>query len=353
MNLRSAVRRVLADLNRQSYALWYTSNHHSDDHHNNHEALTHGLDYFAPPAGAGQNSGPNSQRRHQQCVAGRSPQARLRADELYMERRKQNVQNYGSSWIKPPGVFKSLHQIREERREMEEHQEALRREQLAHELAEAEAAEELLQGDGDDGDMEEVRDLDDDIPEADTTGIDQDGSSDDEDSDEDDVPRGVLAQRMPDDMFRDALIRGDESHDGFAGEDGLGSDEEDGSQMFQEEDLAHDHGVGNDADLDMDMNMDADLDDDVPEGELGGYEHTDTEEELSSTEDDDSVDMGRLPFGRPLNGTVVRIDDTQNSLDLTNPGPEAAISHGDVSSSAHGIGAGISRFGRNSRQSMG
>jgi len=236
---------------------------------------------------------------------------------------------------------------------MEEHQEALRREQLAHELAEAEAAEELLQGDGDDGDMEEVRDLDDDIPEADTTGIDPDESSDDEDLDEDDVPRGVLAQRMPDDMFRDALIRGEESHNGFAGEDGMGSDEEDGSQMFQEEDLAQDQGVDNDADLDMDMNMDADLDDDVPEGELGGYEHTDTEEELSSTEDDDSVNMGRLPFGRPLNASVVRIDDTQNSLDLTNPGPGAAISHGDMSSSAHGSAAGISRFGRNSGQSMG
>ena len=87
-----------------------------------------------------------------------------------MERRKINIQNYGSGWIKPPGIHKSLHQQREEKREMEEHQEALRREALAQELAEAEAAEgvdELLQGEGMDGEMEEVRDLDDEVPDAD------------------------------------------------------------------------------------------------------------------------------------------------------------------------------------------
>ena len=65
-----------------------------------------------------------------------------------MERRKHNIQNYGNSWIKPPGIPKSLYQLREEKREMEEHQEALRREALAQELAEAEAegVDALLQG---------------------------------------------------------------------------------------------------------------------------------------------------------------------------------------------------------------
>jgi len=42
------------------------------------------------------------------------------------------------------------------------------------------------------------------------------------------------------------------------------------------------------------MDMDADLDDEVPEATLGGYEHTDTEEECTSSEDE-SVDIGRLP----------------------------------------------------------
>jgi hypothetical protein len=90
-----------------------------------------------------------------------------------MERRKNNVSNYGSSWIKPPGVMKTLTQTREEERELLEHQEAMRREQLAQELAEAEAEA----GDGPqtgmmDGDMEDARDLDDDIPEVSNEDLD-------------------------------------------------------------------------------------------------------------------------------------------------------------------------------------
>ena len=55
-----------------------------------------------------------------------------------MERRRKNVARFGQTWLKPPGVAKTLYQMEEERREMEEHQEALRREQLAQELADAE-----------------------------------------------------------------------------------------------------------------------------------------------------------------------------------------------------------------------
>ncbi|KFY20385.1 hypothetical protein V491_03753, partial [Pseudogymnoascus sp. VKM F-3775] len=132
---------------RDSHTLWYSSNHHNNDYSGQHEAITN-VDHLSPNVGSGQNSGPHPLRRGQQGLANRTPLARLRADELYMERRKQNVQNYGSSWIKPPGVVKSLHQLREEKRELEEHQEALRREQLAQELAEAEVADELLQGEG-------------------------------------------------------------------------------------------------------------------------------------------------------------------------------------------------------------
>jgi len=50
--------------------------------------------------------------------------------------------------------------------------------------------------------------------------------------------------------------------------------------------------------------MDADLDDEVPEADLGGYEHTDTEEECSSSEDE-SVDERRLPVQQP---SMVRSD---------------------------------------------
>lgn len=69
----------------------------------------------------------------------RTSLGRLRADEAYMARRLANISNFGSTWLKPPGVAKSLYQMREERREAEEHAEAMRREQLAADLAEAEA----------------------------------------------------------------------------------------------------------------------------------------------------------------------------------------------------------------------
>jgi hypothetical protein len=230
-----------------------------------------------------------------------------------MERRKHNIQNYGNSWIKPPGIPKSLYQLREEKREMEEHQEALRREALAQELAEAEAegVDALLQGEGMDPDMEEARDLDDEVPEADTTNLEADDTdSEDEENDVEEVPRGVLAARIPDDVYREAIIRGEEVRAARFVNDGA-ADEEDQSQMLQEEDLVHE-ARGH---LDMDMDMDADLDADIPEAEAGGYEHTDTEAELTSS-DDDSSDDGRLPQRNAVTTSMVRSDGTQNSMDL-------------------------------------
>lgn len=185
----------------------------------------------------------------------------------------------------------------------------MRREQLAQELAEAEAGDELLQGEGIDGEMEEARDLDDDIPEAEITGIDAE-ESDEEDGDEQRT-EDVLAQRMPEDVYREAIARGDER--------GHISDEEDASQMLQEDDLVHDYSRvdGQDIDIGMGMDMDADLDEEVPEAEPDEYEHTDTEEELSSSEDDEDIDNMPLPRDRTLNSSMVRSDGTQNSLDLS------------------------------------
>ena len=142
-----------------------------------------------------------------------------------MERRKTNVSNLGSTWLKPPGVSKTLFQMREEERERQEHEEAMRREEmLARELAEAEAAaaavavggavnatvpvlgevtaaEGMEEGDtntvpgGADGDMEMMegdddmdemgaRDLDEDIPDADEGGFGYDGASEDDEEEE-------------------------------------------------------------------------------------------------------------------------------------------------------------------------
>lgn len=200
---------------------------------------------------------------------------------------------------------------------MEEHQEALRREALAQELAEAEAggADALLQGEGMDGEMEEARDLDDDVPEAETTQLEADEAddSDDEDVEQDEgdeIPRGILASRLPDDVYREALVRGEEVGTTRFGDEGGSTIDGDESQMLQEEDLFQ-SGAGH---QDMDMDMDADLDAEIPEA--GGYEHTDTEAELSSEDDDESVDAGVLPRYQP-GASMVRSDGTQNSLDLS------------------------------------
>ncbi|KAE8449179.1 hypothetical protein EG329_008346 [Mollisiaceae sp. DMI_Dod_QoI] len=233
-----------------------------------------------------------------------------------MERRKQNIQNYGSSWIKPPGIPKSLYQMREEEREMKEHQEALRREQLAQELAEAEAEglDEMLQGEGMDGDMGEARDLDDDVPDAETTRLEEDESDgSDEENETEEPPRGMLAARIPDDVYREAIVRGEEVRTNRFGEEGGSAlDEEDHSGMLQEEDLVHENRDHHDEDMDMD----ADLDADIPDADEGGYEHTDTEAELTSS-DDESVDAGRLLQQFQATTSMVRSDGTQNSMDLS------------------------------------
>lgn len=287
-----------------SYSIWYTS---SSAHTPSIEKQSSSDRPNAPPHNSGLPS-----RRH--LAANRHPLERLRRDEEYIERRKQNIQNYGNSWIKPPGVSKSLYQMREEKREMEEHQEALRREQLAQELAEAEAEDVLLQGEGMDGDVEEARDLDDDVPEAETTHL---GDEDEEDSDTenaepeeaDQVPRGILAARLPDDVYREALVRGDGVATAFGDEGGSAMDDE--SQMLQEEDLVHAGAPGHE---ETGMDLDADLDDDIPEAD--GYEHTDSDAELSSDEDNESVDHGVLPPYQPAT-SMIRSDGTQNSLDLS------------------------------------
>ncbi|KAB8292146.1 hypothetical protein EYC80_007889 [Monilinia laxa] len=299
-----------------SYNLWYTSSHSNIPQHV--EPTGNSFDHAVLHVTSNQNHG---SRRQQ--ASNRTPLARLRLDEEYIERRKQNVQNWGSSWIKPPGVSKSLHQLREEKREMEEHQEALRREQLAQELAEAEEAEAeaMIPGDDMEGEMEDMVDLDDEIPDADETRV---GSSDSEDASEDsegseeesdpeEVPREVAASRMANDAYREATARGRQPGGSMFEDDG-GSTiaDEDQSQMLQEEDLIHEHeGENNGAD------MEVDLDDDIPEADEG-YEHTDTEDELDSSEEESEAES--LPHGNHggHGASMVRSDGTQNSMDLSN-----------------------------------
>ncbi|KAH6999785.1 Apc15p protein-domain-containing protein [Ilyonectria destructans] len=294
---------------RDSHSLWYRSsrspltppgpvdNHHHGDPHSHHHGSNH-----------------SRQRGH---ALERSALARLAADEQYMQRRRLNVQNYGSGWLRPPGVPKTLHQLREEKREQEEHQEAMRREQLAQELAEAEAEANPENGMMDDVQLDGAQDLDDEIPDADDEfGLHDDDDDDDEEEDEDDLDEdeggeaeedadeSVLREerqndlmaarmRMNDDAFREALARGDPDGEGIYGGDEEIEEEEQG-HMLDEDDFAQE---GTDDGLGVDM--DADLDDDIPEAESGGYEHTDSEAEFTSSseeQDDDDEDDADISF---------------------------------------------------------
>ncbi|ETS02147.1 hypothetical protein M419DRAFT_129934 [Trichoderma reesei RUT C-30] len=285
---------------RDSHSLWYSSSRnpfippgpvdilHTDTNHSHH--------------------GPAHSRQRGQLME-RTPLARLAADEQKMNRRRLNVQNFGSTWIKPPGVPKTLHQMREEKREQEEHQEAMRREQLAQELAEAEGGGPMDEGMMDDVQLDGAQDLDDEIPDAEDAfdpssddESEEDGGEEDEENEEgeddddeealreeeadeealrEERQHGLVAarMRMTDDAFREALIRGDPEADGsmYGGDEDL--EDEDREQLLDEDDLYDntlDDGTAGD--------MDADLDDDIPEADDdGGYEHTDSEAEVSSS----------------------------------------------------------------------
>ncbi|KAI1127309.1 Apc15p protein-domain-containing protein [Nemania abortiva] len=352
---------LLPDLSpRDSHSLWYTSSRNplqssTGAHDAQHNGQHHEHGHLHP-------HGANSDRRRGTQLIERSPLARLRADEQNLERRRQNVTNFGSAWLKPPGLPKTLHQLREEQREAEEHHEAMRREQLAQELADAEAEaaagnaagagdvtgggdpDAMVDappgggGGGDDG-MDDVqldgaRDLDDDIPEADAadfgfSGSDDENDDDDDDDDEDDnddedaeeravqaQQQQLMAQRMRqgNDAFREDMARGRDSAAFYGVDDEV--DEEDQSHMIEEDD-----GVGH-GDMD-DMGMDADLDDDIPEAEsMGGYEHTDTEAELSSIIDDDEGNNSHVGFAASqqpnrFRHSLARSDATRNSIAIS------------------------------------
>lgn len=247
-----------------------------------------------------------------------------------MDRRRANVSNYGVQWLKPPGVPKTLFQMREERREAEEHAEAMRREQtMAAQLAEAAAEEdEMMEG-------EDEVDLDEDVPEAEGFGFDGEDSEEEvtmteseeeEEGEEEETENNAGAvlvspaeeaevrhMRAAEDRLLGFMARGeDETSD--IGEAFADAGEERG-EMLEEDDLVHVQQTPPTADADvsmgMDMDMDADLDGEIPEGDQDEYEHTDSEEEIDESTREISF-VGRSsgapirPFGRQLRRSVHR-----------------------------------------------
>ncbi|KAK4102643.1 hypothetical protein N658DRAFT_558257 [Parathielavia hyrcaniae] len=329
-------------------------------------------------AGARQGGSPGAHHHHHHHQSAsvmaqmidRSLLGRLHAEEQLLERRRAAVTNLGSTWLKPPGVTKTLFQMREERREAEEHAEALRREMLAQELAAAEAeaqaqaaaALQAEEGGGareDDlmeGEEEAGRDLDEEIPDADAEGFGYDGLSDEEEEDDDDngdeegdedddeedeeeeelseaaqgmssvevqQRRQEIAQmrareeRIRQMMVRGAVQRAQALSNLYSGEEDVSDDER--RHLLDEDTLYRDgaqQGSAASVGAGSDMDMGADLDDDIPEAEGGGYEHTDSEVSLNSDGDHD-ISYARSSRVLHHRNSLRRSEAPRSSLDIS------------------------------------
>ncbi|KAL8767843.1 MAG: hypothetical protein Q9209_005735 [Squamulea sp. 1 TL-2023] len=198
----------------------------------------------------------------------------LRHDELLIHNRKANIRRFGAGWLRPPGIPKTLQGMADERAEREEQELVAQREQAmmdAQVAAEEEAMEQnggalrAMEG-GEEGDVvdeDDMRDLDDEVPDAGTVGEVEGWESSDDDEDGNDVDEGNqeiegLGEGEEISIAVDADVMGGHSFTG-AGEEGEG-----------------DYGAPG-----MLEGEGRDLDEDVPEA--GSYQHTDTEVEDESS----------------------------------------------------------------------
>ncbi|KAK1912505.1 hypothetical protein P3342_010108 [Pyrenophora teres f. teres] len=203
------------------------------------------------------HSPPNTSHGHRRPTSHHGPHhnqnaslSALTADENTIAQRKINVCRFGAGWLRPPGVTKTLQQIRDEELEKEEQEMMQRREQVMLDLAAAQQdaanEEERERGEREEeaGEGEAEVDLDDDVPEA------QSNSSESESESGSSSEKKKKEKRE----VRKAKRRMEEAE--MAG-------------VLQDE---------------------RDLDDDVPEA--GSYEHTDSE-----LEDSSDIDNSALPPG--------------------------------------------------------
>lgn len=255
-----------------------------------------------PPANPSQ---PHHQQQHRQqqrrdeerkAHNARSPLALLAADEAAIVHRKTAIQNFGSYWIRPPGISKTLQAMNEEALEAAEQEEMMRQEQGLRDMQAQQQAEELREQAAQNAEQEEEegggeRDLDEDIPDADAEG-----------EGEDDVETSAV--EAADVTFNeDSMVEGSR----FVEEEGM--DQEQYAVM----EVAELTGAAQDEE-DLGMDEERDLDDSVPEA--GSYQHTDTELEDSTDESalDDSFAVqsarrsarhsGRLQQQVPLSGAL-------------------------------------------------
>lgn len=216
----------------------------------------------SPPPANGQNPHHAHRLRQQReeekkAYNARSPLALLEQDEASIMRRRSNIANFGATWIRPPGVPKTLQAMHEEEIERQEQLELERQEagmrdmqaqqQLAEAQAEAEAQQAAAAEEEEAGDGEEEVDLDAEIPEGD---VDLDVSNEDVTFNE------------------ESLVEGSQ----------LEETEQEGDEEVEMEE-AELTGAARDEE---DLGLERDLDDSVPEA--GSYQHTDTEVEDTDSE---------------------------------------------------------------------
>jgi hypothetical protein len=221
-------------------------------------------------------------------------------DEVAIQQRKSNVKRFGATWIRPPGVVKTLQVKLEEEQEKKEAAEQARREAMMQDLLSAQEeaarrAEQEAQGGEEVDEME--RDLDAEVPEA-ADDEDEDEDDDDDDDDEDDEDEDEDDEEEEEEEEEPPVMSRSQNHrtSTYANEENLLH----GSFVGGDEDLAPGatrHFLdAEDAEIDgraQDMRdfgvVERDLDNDVPEAE--GWEHTDTEEEDSSGAEDEDEDL--------------------------------------------------------------
>ncbi|GAB7345367.1 hypothetical protein MBLNU457_3715t1 [Dothideomycetes sp. NU457] len=237
-----------------------------------------------------------TRRPNQLHGSARNPLAQLKADEEAIRKRKDNIARFGSTWIKPPGISKTLQAETEERLEREEQEVLARREQMMMDMQAQQEAEEARQRAAQQADAEEAgdvtqeRDLDEDIPDADED-IEPEDDEEEEEEDQEEIERD-LDDEVPEatnitfgdesllegSMLDQSQVTGviDQEQQELAEQEML--DQERYAQL-EEAELT---GIAQDQ---FDLGMEANLDDSVPEA--GSYEHTDSELEDSSDEDND------------------------------------------------------------------
>lgn len=188
-----------------------------------------------------------------------TPLALLAADEAAIAARKAAIRNFGAYWIRPPGISKTLQAMTEEAAELAEQEEMLRQEQGLRDLQAQQEVEEARRRAAEVGEAggeveEEERDLDDEIPDADAESAGDEEVTFNEES-----------------MMEGSRL--EDNHDVEQREYAALEEAELTGAARDEEDLG--------------IEPERNLDDSVPEA--GSYQHTDTEVEDSTSDEDSSL----------------------------------------------------------------